>query len=131
MSNSKQNFILTAGILLLSMTALTSCATTKEVNKQSSNTTMTKHLTVSFYSPGNGINEKAKAVYDAFLKEKYSELKFETIYWGREGEVDYCFQNIAMFEKERVIFVKETKKLLAKFGKINITENEPCRAGRK
>jgi len=130
MSHITKNIIITTSILFLGISVFASCATTKEVGKESISVTSTHHLTVSFFSPGGGINEKAKAVYDTFLKENYSELKFDEIRWGREGEVDYCFQNIALSEDKTTLFIQETKELMAKFDKVNITENEPCREGR-
>ncbi len=105
---------------------LAGCATNKN---NENNALIIDSFTVSFYSPGNGINQKAKEAYDSFLTEKYAQLQFETILWGREGEIDYCFSNIALSEKNKTRFLQETKDLLSEFDRINIIENEACKKG--
>ncbi|HIP31606.1 MAG TPA: hypothetical protein EYG86_02470 [Crocinitomicaceae bacterium] len=102
---------------------LLGCATYKN------HTQPIQSFTVSFYSPGNGINQEAKKAYDTFLTEKYAKLQFETILWGREGEIDYCFSSISLSEKNKTRFIQETNDLLSKYDRINIIENEECRKG--
>ena len=104
---------------------LFSCATEKGTAQINSS----KSMTVSFYSPGNGINQEAKNAYDAFLHKNYPSLNFDTILWGREGEIDYCFQNIALSSKKTATFIQETRDFLSKYDRINITEDQPCKQG--
>jgi hypothetical protein len=92
-------------------------------------------FTVSFYSPGNGIDHAIKAKYDTFVadfgKRKKVKLEHETVTWGREGEVDYCFFLRELSETDQAAFVKESLALLKASNRVNTAENTTCRQPRK
>ncbi|HEX2900566.1 MAG TPA: hypothetical protein VHS96_12670 [Bacteroidia bacterium] len=92
-------------------------------------------LSVSFISIGGGIDFKAKQKYDTFVidfgKRNKTKLAHETVGWGREGEVDYCFSLTELKELQRAAFVEETKALFNGNELVQIKENAPCRKPRK
>lgn len=88
-------------------------------------------LNVSFNSPGYGINGKALKQLEAYIEhfESDNNLKI-TVYkipWGREGEVDFCFQLSTIEGKKAEEFVTGVKKLLSTADRVNINENTTCR----
>lgn len=90
----------------------------------------TSRFIVSFYSPGNGIDRKAKAKFDAFLENFEPTLAYTTAKWGREGEVDYCFDLDELTADKQVVFVNSAKELLTASKKVRFSENEKCRESR-
>lgn len=92
-------------------------------------------LSVSFISMGAGIDHAAKKKYDQYIKDfgsKYIKgIAHETVGWGREGEVDYCFRLTELETVKKKLFIAETKKMLASNELIQITENTACRVPNK
>jgi hypothetical protein len=92
-------------------------------------------FTVSFYSPGNGIDHAVKGKYDNFVadfgKRHKVKLQHETVSWGREGEVDYCFPLTELSTTDQAAFVKESLAILKASERVNTKENTTCRAPRK
>jgi hypothetical protein len=86
-------------------------------------------LIVSFISIGQGKDVKAKEKLDEFLKE-YPKVKYTEAWWGREGEVDYCFTLTELNKKEQEDFVAKVKQLVGNNQLVQIMENKPCRKGR-
>ena len=85
---------------------------------------------VSFFSPGNGIDRKALARFNDFLKANYPELEANRVQWGREGEIDYCFALAKMKKEEQVIFIKKAKAAIGDTSRVNYYENKACRKPR-
>ena len=83
-------------------------------------------LVVSFYSPGNGIDQRAKSEYIKFLSSNYPALAYEKTSWGREGEIDFCFLLDELTEIQKSQFIKKSKELLSNSKKIHIYENKAC-----
>lgn len=83
-------------------------------------------LVISFYSPGNGINRKAKTDYDAFLEGFKGKVDVEQVRWGREGEIDYCLKLSNLSAAEKKDFIARSRQLLEKADRVNITENTGC-----
>ncbi len=81
---------------------------------------------VSFISFGSGIDRKAKSQYELFLKD--FELKnnvtisYEKKYWGREGEVNFCFSLNELNKTEQESFILESKNLLANSNRVRLKE---------
>lgn len=110
-----------------------SCASVKnkkENQKEEVAAEGTSRFIVSFYSPGNGIDRKAKSQFDKFLKEYSTTLDFTTTRWGREGEIDYCFDLEELDTEKQAAFITEVKDLLAASKKVRFAENETCRNAR-
>ena len=84
-------------------------------------------LIVSFYSPGNGIDHRALALFSADILSKNENITYSKVSWGREGERDYCFQLAELSAEQQVAFIKEVNTLLGSVKRIRILENQECR----
>ncbi len=88
-------------------------------------------LIVSFISIGEGTDRNGKELLDSFLNDwatKHKrEVGYETVQWGREGEVDFCFllseMNDVVLQQE---FVRGIKEKFKGHSLVQFTENEPC-----
>lgn len=82
---------------------------------------------VSFISIGSGIDRKAKSQYEQFLKDFESKnnvnISYEKKYWGREGEVNFCFMLNELKKEEQESFILQSKNLLANSTRIRFKEN--------
>jgi hypothetical protein len=94
--------------------------------------TAQSRLIISFSSPGNGIDYKAKKEIDerisSYEKEKGVPLAKEEIHWGREGELDYCFKLVELSKEDQEEFVSRIKSSVKKSKRTGIVENAPCRS---
>jgi hypothetical protein len=97
--------------------------------------TTTYRMTVSFISKGGGIDSKAKVKFDAFVAgyETTNKVKLahETVTWGREGEVDYCYKLAELKDPKKTAFVRESMALLTGNDRVQFKENANCRVKRK
>ncbi len=91
-------------------------------------------LTVSFISIGAGTDYKAKEKFEKFVAgfETRNKVKLvaEKVGWGREGEVDYCYDLATLKPLQRAAFVQETKALVNGNDLVQVRENKPCRKPR-
>jgi len=107
--------------------------TDKDSNEKSSQKAENElyRVVVSFYSKGEGIDEKALINFSNFLQyfqEQYKiTIPFQKTPWGREGEVDYCvdLKNLD-FEKQN-LFLLQTREILIQSQLVHIVENAPCK----
>ena len=87
-------------------------------------------LNVSFYSPGNGINHAAVKMLDSFWDEYKSPtpggVALYINYWGKEGEVDYCFITNGLNKQHADSLVSTIKDLLKDQDRINYSEFTTC-----
>lgn len=132
-------------IILMAVVALGACKAKKaeffgNTSDSTANATNTNpapsatdsiRFTVSFYSPGSGINYMAARKLDSFIANYQTNNNVTlTVYktpWGREGEVDYCFNLSNMDSKKADALVQQVKDLLKGEDRINYKENTPCR----
>jgi hypothetical protein len=122
-------------IIVLAGLLTFSCVCTKNV--KSDETTTTENMKsdsvtyfrfiVSFYSPGNGVDHKMKQKYVEFITKNYPNIIIEKTKWGKEGEIDFCFQLNELEENRKQQFVKESKELLSSSSRVHIYENAPCK----
>lgn len=84
-------------------------------------------LVVSFFSPGNGIDHKMKQRYAEFVGTEYPQIVYEKTRWGKEGEIDFCFQLRELTENKKDQFVGASKELLSNSSRVHIHENTSCR----
>lgn len=88
-----------------------------------------QYFTISFYSPGSGIDKDAKGMVDntiqTYTKKGYT-ITYSAVPWGREGEVDYCFALQKLKPEVYKEFVNELSTLL-KDKMVHINEKSPCR----
>tara|TARA_B100000795_G_C22782854_1_gene433215 strand:+ start:1517 stop:1921 length:405 start_codon:yes stop_codon:yes gene_type:complete len=121
-------------IPILVIVLLFSCRGTKDIRRDTGATTETTiadsldnyGLIVSFYSPGNGIDHKMKQKYVDFITNNYPKIIYEKIKWGREGEIDFCFQFNELTENQINQFIKESKEVLSNSSRVHISKNSPC-----
>lgn len=92
-------------------------------------------LIVSFYSICCGIDSAAKERLDKFLSryEKAERVRItkESIRWGKEGEIDYCFKLSNLSSRKQKRLISEIKSLLKESTLVRIEENAPCKVMRK
>lgn len=113
-------------IILIGLLA-SSCNSSKSTSTESDNLEENYGLVVSFYSPGNGIDRKMKNAYIDFIGSYKVKINYETIKWGKEGEVDFCIALTELSKKQKKDFVQKSKELLAESTKVHIYEGAPCR----
>lgn len=124
-------------ISILSLSSLTACKTKQETKLSSDNTinmyTEEKkyELVVSFFSVAYGIDTKAKTGLDNLIQQDTTEKNFKISIiktpWGREGEIDYCFDLHALSENQKSTFIEAAKAILSQSEIVHIKENAPCR----
>lgn len=137
-----QTFILS---VLISLFLTSSCKTSKPATADSTpvkapvtappdmkpSADSTCRLIISFISIGEGTDPKAKETLDSSVKnweERFNtKFQIESIPWGREGEVDFCFNLDAIQESEREIFVDEIKSVFEGNKLVQISENQRSR----
>lgn len=91
--------------------------------------------TVSFISIGSGTDREARKRYDRFILDceeaNNTKLTYQKVNWGREGEMDYCFEIGALIPSIQEKFIAESKDILKESQLIRYVENKPCREPRK
>lgn len=131
-------------IFLIAMFTLFACNSAKNVtDKKTINSTnqdtisadINYRFSVSFISIGSGIDKQSKHKYDQYITEYEQknklQLSYETINWGREGEVDYCFKLTELDKKKQKLFIIETKEILKTSSLVRYKENITCRQNKK
>lgn len=88
-----------------------------------------QYFTVSLYSTGTGVQPGTKNIVAETIKS-YQKKGYEIIYsatpWGREGEVDYCFELQKLDPKVYKSFFTELSTLL-KDKQVHIKEKAICK----
>ncbi len=88
-------------------------------------------FTISFFSKGGGTDRKARSEFESFLENfnKMNEvnLQFTKTSWGREGEVDYCFQLDELKKKKQIVFIKQCEDLLKDSKLVHFQEFGECK----
>ena len=88
------------------------------------------NLVISLYSTGEGANQNAVATIETFLEEysaKGKPVPYSKIYWGREGEVDFCISLLQLNPGEQRAFMDNMRSMIKQFELIHFLENRPCR----
>lgn len=110
-----------------------SCATSRTKVSQEIRSQNQCRLVISFISKGGGIDRDAKKNVLAYI-ENYNKthsltLVYETVRWGREGEVDFCFALEELKKRQQVKFIDGLKTLVQKSDRVRISENSEKRKG--
>lgn len=92
------------------------------------------NMNISFRSIGAGIDRKSYKSFLSFL-EKFEndeklKLTYEQIFWGREGEMDYCFHYSNLTESQITKFEKEIKELFIESKSVYYSKETEKRKGR-
>jgi hypothetical protein len=117
--------------------ACISCKSKKEASKTIENpanitsnvaaTSISYRLIVSFISKGAGPDSEKIKFFLAYADGHPKKPAYQTIAWGREGEVDYCFTLSELTsKKDLVTFIEDIKKLGAGSDMLIISENTEC-----
>ena len=89
---------------------------------------------ISFYSIGQGIDrgqtEKLTAYLQAFEKKSGKKIEYSKVYWGREGETDFCFPLTGFTDNQITDFLKGAKDALNTAEHVHFLQNQACRKGR-
>jgi hypothetical protein len=117
--------------------ACTSCKSKKEVSKTIENpantassvaaTPTSYRLIVSFISKGAGPDSEKIKSFLAYIDGHPKKPAYQTIAWGREGEVDYCFTLSELTSKKDLVgFIEDIKKIGAGNDMLIVSENAEC-----
>lgn len=116
------------------MMALLSCNSNKQSTQDTKPADPNDRFSVSFISIGAGTDGNAKDQFEQFItafeQKNKVKLEYEKIPWGREGEVDYCFDLTGLDTKKQAQFITETKELLKGSTLVQYKENEACQPKR-
>ena len=89
------------------------------------------NFTVSFISKGSGIDTKAKREFLEFLQQHNSsqskKIEYREVFWGREGEVDYCLFLQTWSAKDQESIKDEIKTKLSNSTLVRYFENSLCK----
>jgi hypothetical protein len=110
------------------------CGNTKQVKNNESTQTENHSVkdtncrfTVSFISFGGGIDKNAKKEFEQFIIdfELKNEMKipYEKKYWGKEGELDFCFMLNELKKEDQESFILQSKNQLANSTRVRFYEN--------
>ena len=93
-------------------------------------TDSTSRFIVSFISYGAGTDYQAKKQFKNFL-ETYQlnnniSITYSTSPWGREGEIDYCFQLSELSLEKQEAFILQLKETLKESTLVRYKENSSC-----
>ena len=117
--------------------ACISCKSKKEVAKAIENretaassvaaTPISYRLIVSFISKGAGPDSEKIKSFLAYIDGHPKKPAYQTIAWGREGEVDYCFTLSELTSKKDLVgFIEDIKKIGAGNDMLIVSENAEC-----
>jgi hypothetical protein len=126
-------------IYLLLTLAIFSCDPAKRIAKKNAKMEVKSdencRFSISFISIGGGTDGDAKKQFETYIVKfdvnNNTKLDYETVKWGREGEVDYCFKLSELKPKQQEIFISDLKELLKDSKLVRYQENEPCKKGRQ
>ncbi len=88
-------------------------------------------LRISFISIGSGTDRKAKQEYEQFIKQFEASnnvtILLDKATWGKEGEIDFCFNLTGLSNVLQKQFIQETKSKLKDSKLVRIYENTTCK----
>jgi hypothetical protein len=92
-------------------------------------------LVVSFQSACCGPDQDAIARVDHEIAEiergHRVKLTYRKVYWGKEGEFDYCFDLAKVSKEVRRELVSNIKRQVLGVGLVSVRENAVCQKGRQ
>jgi hypothetical protein len=122
-------------VLIFSVLLVVSCGN----SKKNSNHVFSKdenicNLNVSFRSSGGGIDRKSYKIFIDYLsifeQEEKVKLNFQQIFWGREGEMDYCFHYENLTDKQIEKFEEQIKEMFIESKMVYFSKETEKRKGR-
>lgn len=112
--------------LITSISILFSCKAQKAAVKKDADGNLIYPVKVSFISIGAGTDGESIVKFNDFITNYKPALKVEKSPWGREGEVDFCFELTELKVKQQQQFIKEVKNLFAGKDLVRVAENVKC-----
>lgn len=127
--NVKKSIAFSALLLTI---LLVCCKTNQDVSKKTDSKTSefktgSYRLIVSFISKGAGFDSQKKNALVSFIENHPKKPKYNTVQWGKEGEVDFCFKLTEWSDKEQADFVNEVKTKMKGSDLVVILENTECK----
>ena len=113
-------------VMLLSFSCKSSKGQSGQATEDSAKTEQSE-LILSFFSPGNGIDKNMLDQVVEFLKTNYPTVNYNRVRWGREGEVDFCFDLAGMTVDSKAKLKADLKELVAASNRVRVKEDEACR----
>lgn len=112
--------------LMLVLSSLVACKTTKNGNAQVSKDEVGNTIIVAFASIGAGINQEKQAAFLSAIERHQPKLTYTLERWGEEGERDYCLNvsQLSLVQKNELL--KTLEKLLGKERTVTIIVNKTC-----
>lgn len=87
-------------------------------------------LIVSFISIGEGPDFNAKQSLDKIISDWENriggKIEAEQYPWGREGELDICYQLKDLNVDQQIAFITQIKDVVGASKLVQISENQPC-----
>jgi len=126
-------------LYLIVAVLIVACTTSKKSTDNNKHITSVKdtidpetadHFVVSFISIGQGTDHFARQQFTDFITmyEQKNKIKliYKSTYWGKEGEMDYCFALSKLEKKQQEAFITETKEILKNSSLVRFIENTTC-----
>jgi hypothetical protein len=82
---------------------------------------------VSFFSKGEGVNSDAVKILEDYLEKYKPKFSFSKQKWGREGEVNYCFDLSKTRKKKIKSFENKMLVLLEGQDLVNFSFDNKCK----
>lgn len=135
----KSNINIAATILLLMVIGTGCCHLRKSQKNKTSETDKVQivnpvqdnsdncALVIIFISRGQGIDREKKNEFVEFVPKLNDEMKInleiKEVFWGREGEVKYCFPVDQIPEESKKIYIKKLMDFVSGNDRIIVREN--------
>lgn len=104
----------------------------KNKSEFSSTNDTLNYFTASFYSIGSGIDRRTKSEYDTFFgkfqDDTKANLNRQVFKWGKEGEIDYCFNLTNLSSDIKTKFINESSEILKKSERVHLKFNQACKS---
>ena len=87
----------------------------------------TENLIISFFSYGSGIDRKKKDAFVNYIAINYPDIQYESVKWGKEGEIDFCIKKHSLNQQEIIEIEKYIEQLISSSNRIKLLKNTACR----
>jgi ATP phosphoribosyltransferase len=106
-------------------------ATSSNTATEEASATGTADLILSFFSPGNGIDRGMLEEVTTYMKTSFPDVKYSRVSWGKEGEVDLCFDLSSLKEEAKADFIENIKAMIDGSERVRLKQDQACRTPRK
>ena len=92
-------------LFFIALVFIAGCTNIQNSNVLTTASDLDYRLVISFQSPANGIDKDADAKLTNYIANYGKVLAIEKVYWGMEGERDYCFKLSELSKNEQGKFI--------------------------